>query len=407
MSRPAWVIGILAGVGLLAGGGYMLLRHRGSPPAEMQAAAFEHFEAAELVEADEMTWQPTADLVGTAVAMRSVMLRNELSGVVRHVGFESGDIVEAGHVLIRQDETTDKADLEAVRASVRVAEANIAQADSEIRLAEAELQRLRSAGERAVAAVELDRANARLDTATADRGKWIAEADQARARVAQMEARIAKLTIVAPFKARVGMRSVHEGQYLAEGADIVALQEVSDTIYLDFAIPQKYTAYVSPGTTVMAYADLLGDEPVQIKIVAADATVNNQTRNLRVRSIVDNTRGLLVPGMFVQVRVPIEQPRTYVVVPSVAVRRAAYANSVFVIAPDEHGVTRAKQRYVTLGQTVGESVIVLEGLEPGDSIAAAGSFKLRDGVKVVPGPPGGDPSTGGAPAQETAQASNR
>ncbi len=406
MSRPAWVIGILAGVGLLAAGSYTLLRHRGSPPAEMQAAAFEPFEAAEIVKVGEITWQPTADLVGTAVAKRSVTLRSELSGVVREVGFESGDVVEEGRVLIRQDDTTDRADLEAVRASVRVAEANIAQAESEIRLAEAELSRLTSAGARAVAAVELDRANARLDTAHADRGKWVAEADQARARVAQMEARIAKLTIRAPFKARVGMRNIHEGQYLAEGADIVALQEVSDTIYLDFAIPQKYTQYVAPGATVLADAELLGDQPVHIKIVAADATVNNQTRNLRVRSIVDNTKGVLVPGMFVQVRVPIEQPRTYVVVPSVAIRRAAYANSVFIIAPDEQGVTRAKQRYVTLGQTVGEDVIVLEGLSAGDTIAAAGSFKLRDGVKVMLGPPGAEPAAQATPAKESAQASS-
>jgi membrane fusion protein (multidrug efflux system) len=206
--------------------------------------------------------------------------------------------------------------------------------------------------------------------------------------VAQVEARLAKLTIRAPFRARAGMRTVHEGQFLKEGTDVVELQELTSSIYLDFAIPQQYAPRVKEGVTVMATAEMLGPDPVQIKVVAVDATVNYDTRNLRIRSIVENPRGVLVPGMSVQVRVPIEEPRTYVVVPNLAVRRAAYANFVFTVAPDKDGQTlRAHQRFVTLGQTIGEDVIVLEGLKPGERIAGAGSFKLREGAKVMPGSP--------------------
>jgi membrane fusion protein (multidrug efflux system) len=196
------------------------------------------------------------------------------------------------------------------------------------------------------------------------------------------------------------MRTVHEGQYLKEGTDVVELQELTDQIYLDFAIPQQYAPRVKEGTTVMATADLLGSEPVKIKVVAVDATVNNETRNLRIRSIVDNTQGRLVPGMSVQVKVPIEEPKSYVVVPSMAVHRAAYANSVFVVTPEPDGQTfRAHQRFVTLGPTVGENAIVLQGLKPGERIAGAGSFKLREGAKVMVAPPGqpAQPGAGAAP----------
>jgi membrane fusion protein, multidrug efflux system len=84
--------------------------------------------------------------------------------------------------------------------------------------------------------------------------------------------------------------------------------------------------------------------------------------------------------------------------PGTAVRRAAYGNSVFVVTPDEGGgAMRAHQRFLTLGQSIGEDVIVLKGLEPGERVAAAGSFKLRDGVKVMAAPPGG-PAKGGPQA---------
>jgi multidrug efflux pump subunit AcrA (membrane-fusion protein) len=110
---------------------------------------------------------------------------------------------------------------------------------------------------------------------------------------------------------------------------------------------------VKIGLTVMATADLLGPNPVKITVAAIDATVNYDTRNLRIRAVVDNPRGVLVPGMSVQVRVPIEAPKTLVAVPSTAVRRAAYGNSVFVISPDEKGRGREGPSAVCHARTVG------------------------------------------------------
>lgn len=397
--RRWWIIAAVVGVVGIAAAVVVLKMRKGEKPAA-EPVAFEPFEAVEVVEAHEVAWRPTSDLVGTVVAKRSVILRNELAGVVRYVGFESGQIVEENQDLIRLDDTLDQADLTAVKAAVRVAEANVKQIDAEIKLAKAELDRLTGLQSRAIAEVEIDRAQTRLDTAQADRGRWVAEVDQANARVAQVEARISKLTIKAPFRARVGMRAVHEGQYLAEGVDIAALQEVTDTIYLDFAIPQEYAPRVTRGTTVMATAELLGPDPVRIEVVAVDAIVNNETRNLRVRAEVDNKDGRLVPGMAISVRVPIEEYRNYVVVPSTAIRRAAYGTSIFVIEPDESGqAMRARQRFVTLGPAVENEVIVLDGLKPGDRVAGAGSFKLRDGVKVMVQPPGTAPGGPTGPAQ--------
>jgi membrane fusion protein (multidrug efflux system) len=393
-------VSLFVGLAVVAGGLAAYKMRRGEPAAPGGGGGgFEPAESVQLIEAREVNWQPEADLVGTVIAIRSVLVRNEIAGRATFVGFDSGSTVEEGQVLLRQDDTTAKADLDAAKAKVRVAEASVAESDSQITLAEVEFERLSKVQARAVAEVELDRAKSKLDTARAGHTRWQAEVDQSKAQVAQLEARLAKLTMTAPFRARAGMRSVHEGQYLAEGADVVALQELTDKIYLDFAIPQEYAPRVSIGTTVMATAELLGRDPFPIKVVAVDATVNNDTRNLRVRAIVNNPGGTLVPGMFVPVRVPIDATKAFVAIPSMAVRRAAYANSVFVVTPDEHGDKRVHQRFIALGQTIGENVIVLEGLKAGEMVAGAGSFKLRDGAKLMPqapAAPGGAPTGGGS-----------
>ena len=95
---PVAVIGIGAGV-------YGVIKLRKPPPAaqQAQAAAFEPFESTEVVEAKEVSWQATADLMGTVIAIRSVTVKNEIAGAVTKVGFHSGDVVEEGQVLIQQD----------------------------------------------------------------------------------------------------------------------------------------------------------------------------------------------------------------------------------------------------------------------------------------------------------------
>ncbi|MBA4120727.1 MAG: hypothetical protein C0513_08555 [Isosphaera sp.] len=402
-----WAVwAIVAGVVVAgAGGAAVYFRHelgRGGPPAD-QAQAFEPAEAVEVVEARRVLWNPTADLVGTVFAIRSVVARNEVPGVVSFVGFDSGSVVEPGQVILRLDDKTERADLRVAQASVRVAEANAAQSDAQILLAELELERLTAVQDSAVAKIEIDRTRSRLAVARADRQRWLAEVDQALARVAQVEARLSKLTVRAPFRARAGIRTVHESQFLAEGVEVVTLQEVTDRIYLDFAVAQEFVPRVSVGARVQATGELLGPDPVSIEVIAADAAVSRDTRNLRVRAVVDNAAGLLVPGMSVQVNVPMEEPRPYTVIPGTAVRRTAYADSVYVLQADERGDVRARQRYVTLGQSVGEDVIVLTGLRQGERIAAAGSFKLFDGAKVLVGPPAqGDGPAATQGAAETA-----
>ena len=391
---------------MVAGGGLALWKHRslqtrGEP-------GFEPAQAVEVVAARTAAWRPTAQLVGTVIALRSINVSNEVAGTVREVMFESGSVVEEGQVLLTLDTSTEQADLAAGQASVRVAEANVAEMEARVRLAESSVRRMSIATEsRAASAADLDQATTDLDSARALLVRSRAEVDQAKARVAQTRTLIEKKTVRAPFKARVGLRNVHPGQYLAEGTGMMALQGVSDKIYLDFAIPQDQIARVKPGDAVIATSAVLGGEPTRIEVVAIEPAANPDTRNVRIRAIVSNEAGRLRPGMFVDITVPIGESHEYVVVPATAVRRASYGDHVFLVTPgakpgDPPGALRASQRFVRLGPVVGSDVIITEGLAAGDQVASIGSFKLSDGVLVTKGAPGGQPESGsGVTAEST------
>lgn len=400
-------------------GGVGLGLYRWKMASFAAAAHMPNFEAPEAVDAvsvGTISFQPTADLVGTALAMRSVTLGAEVPGTISTVGFESGTIVEAGQILVTLDDSTERADLVAARSSVPVAESSVMASESSLQWSSATLERLEKAiASGATSRADLDDSRAAVDAATASLQRANAEVILAHARVDQIKALINRKTLRAPFRAVAGLRNVHTGQFLAEGAPIVMLQEATDDIYVDFALPQQHIARIKVGDAFMATSSVFGPEPRRIEVVAIDAAANATTRNVRIRSIVDNRDKRLRPGMFVDVRVPVGPAQDFVAIPNTAVRRASYGDHVFVIAPTPSAAdksvieTRATQRFIKLGPAVGTSVIVLEGLKQGEQIASTGSFKLREGalVAVVPPPlPPAAPSAVPAAAPNAPTATN-
>jgi membrane fusion protein (multidrug efflux system) len=93
----------------------------------------------------------------------------------------------------------------------------------------------------------------------------------------------------------------------------------------------------------------------------------------------------------VRVAMPVGPERQVVVVPVTALGRGPEGDHVFVLQPDEKGKTRAKLRPVVGGASIGNEVIIRQGLEPGEIVAASGSFKLHDGVGVDIAPAAGSP----------------
>ncbi len=403
MKRSAVIASTLIALSL-AGVGYGIYAWK--MRAFAAAAGAPQFEPAESVTAvtvGTISWQPTADLVGTALAMRSVTLGAEVPGTIREVGFDSGTIVEAGQVLVTLDDSTERADLDAAQSSVPVAEASVTAAESSLLWSTATLERLNKAiASGATSKADLDEARAAVDAATAQLQRARAEVILAHARVDQIKALINRKTLRAPFRAVAGLRNVHPGQFLAEGAPIVMLQEATDDIYVDFALPQQHIARIKVGDAVMATSSVFGPDPRRIEVVAIDAAANATTRNVRIRSVVDNRDRRLRPGMFVDVRVPVGPAQDFVAIPNTAVRRASYGDHVFVLSQTPSAAdkttmeTRATQRFVKLGPSVGTDLIVLDGLKAGEAIAAIGSFKLREGALVtisVPQEKPGDPTT--------------
>lgn len=326
---------------------------------EANAASANQPEPMEVVNsavAGEREYREQTTAIGTILATRSITLRNEVPGTVRYVHLVPGQIVAPGAVLVALDVSVEEAELKAHEAQAA--------------LAETALQRVqRLAQDRAAPQSELDRAHAERDVALSNS--------------ARIKAVIARKTVRAPFRARVGLSNVHPGQYLDGGTELTTLQGVEDRVNVDFAVPDYVAARLRRGDVVQVVGN--NDATTRrARIAAIDARVDETTRTAKVRAEIADPNGTLTPGASVRVLVPTGAGSKATSVPVSALRKAPGGDHVFVIMKEKDGKARAQLRNVVAGPVLGDEVLILSGVVPGEQIATGGSFKLRDGALVAP-----------------------
>ena len=132
----------------------------------------------------------------------------------------------------------------------------------------------------------------------------------------------------------------------------------------------------------------------------ADFSVNPTTGAVAFRGVVPNPDHLLLPGMYVTVRLTAGMLNRGFEVPQLAVQRDQQGAYVLTVGAD--GMVAAKR--VDVVSTAGVNWVIGSGLEDGDQVVVSGLQLARPGIKVVPQPAGEAPPgpAAGAPQAEPA-----
>jgi len=319
--------------------------------------------------ASAQRWESSLPAVGTVASSKGVAISVEVAGVVTAIMFESGATVAKGDVLAQLDARVEKAQLQSamVRRDLALTTAKRARA-------------LADSGAESQAQID------------ADESAW----ESAKAEVDVLRAQIARKTIRAPFGGKLGIRQIDIGQYVNPGTSLTTLESV-EGIYVDFDLPQQQEVVRGQKVrvTVAGRPEFVGDG----EIVAISPTIDAVSRSQGIRATVANADDGFHPGMFVNIAVLGSEQLEVVAVPLTAIMFATYGDSVFIVepppppesgaepAPEQTGpngesVMIARQQFVRLGERRGDYVAVLEGVEVGQEVVAAGAFKLRNNAPI-------------------------
>ncbi len=238
-------------------------RESATAAAPATAASAARAAGVEVVKAERARLQDDAQSVGSLRSRQSVMLRPEVAGRVKELGFADGATVRKGQVLVQLDDVLQKAEIKQAQAQVSIAQANLKRNQELV-------------AQSFVAQRVLDESGANLQVAEAQ--------------LALACARWSRMAILAPFDGIVGIRNINLGDYVKDGADLVNLEDIS-SMYADFRLPERFQGKLRARQAVQLQLDAFPGRVFKAQIEAIDPLLDVNGRSVGVRAILPNTLG--------------------------------------------------------------------------------------------------------------------
>ena len=309
-----------------------------------------------------------------------VQVHARVSGSILEKYFSGGDFVYAGQPLYKLDSRQ-------YETAVISAQAELSKAESNLRNAQEELGRYETLWkDRAVS-------EQTLTNKRADVEGYMATVAAERAAVRKAQENLDDTIVYAPMSGRVSVDDVAVGTYATAGTTTLVTVGTMDPINVQFSVSE--TEYLNLLAEAMETGvDIRNDNtpmprikislsngkdyPYVGDIVAADRALSTNAGSLTIRATIANPQGILLPGMFVQVRLVGTKSMNAMLVPQRAVQQLL--DESFVLVVGENGKSISKN--VKVGEKVGSYYIIEKGLEPSDVVIVEGLTNLQAGQGI-------------------------
>lgn len=315
----------------------------------------------------------TTELPGRTAPYLVADIRPQVNGLIQKRLFTEGADVTAGQALYQIDPAPFQAALDRATAAVSATRSRATRATELL-------------ATRAVSQQEFDDAQAALQ--------------QAEAELQLAQINLGYTAIKAPIAGRIGKSSVTDGA-IVTGYQPMALATIQqlDPIYVD--VPQS-TAELLRLQRRLADGGLArdGNKPNSVQLILEDGTpyaaegalqfrdvsVDPATGTVIVRMVFPNSKGVLLPGMFVRAVVKEGVNESAILVPQNAISRDPKGTPMALVV---NAKGEAEIRILKTDRAVGNQWLITAGLAPGDQVIVEGLQKVRPGVpvKVVPPAP--------------------
>ena len=331
-----------------------------------------------------------ARYTGQTAAVESVEIRARVEGYLQSVHFGDAALVKKGDLLFVIDPRPYQARLDE-------AKAELAMRQAEHRLAEATLKRKESAfQDQAVSEVEVIEARALKDQAVA-----AIEASRAAIDTARLD--LSYTRIVAPLSGRIGRKLVDVGNLVGASEKTLLATIVSvDPVYVYFNVNERdllefqkqHPSHPGPtngngNTPIFLGLSNETDYSFEGRVDFTDNRIDPETGTIQVRGKLAKPEGILLPGLFARVRIPVRDSADALLVPEHALGIDQKGYYLLAVNPEN----LVEYLPVTVGPLVEGLRVIESGVKAEDRIVVNGLQRARPGITVNPV----------APASETAK----
>jgi len=339
--------------------------------------------------------------IGNVEAYTTISVRSQVTGQLQEAAFREGDFVKKGQILFRIDRRPFEAVLQQAdanmardRALLNQAEAQLARDGANAEYSQLVAERQASLNKSGIVSkdvVEQSRAaaDATASVVKADR----AAIESARAQLVAQQAVVdnAKVslsytTIASPIDGRTGNLTVKTGNLVtANNQELMSIAQV-EPIFVTFSVPSIQLAPVREQLgknqiPVTVTPQDGSNVPVEGELSFIDNLVDASTDTIKLKARYANADHRLWPGQFARVSLRVTTIPHALVLPGQAVQTGQDSQFVFVVKDD----STVEQTPVTVGQRVGDDVVIEKGLKAGQTVVTEGQLRLEAGTKVQAG----------------------
>jgi len=321
-----------------------------------------------VLEAKAMPVDDASEYVATMKSRDSAVIMPQVEGQITQILVHSGDRVEAGTPMMEIDPLKQQATVKSQESARAAQEANLVLAKQQYQ----RTQGLAAAG--VVSKQELDQAKSTLDAAQA-------QMESLDSQVREQEVQLHYYRVVAPRSGIVGDIPVRVGDRVTTTTQLTTVdQQGSLEAYV--YVPIEHSGQLKMGLPVQV-VDGDGKVLADSRVSFISPQVDNTTQTVLVKARITNGNDALRQSQFIRARV-VWGTHKNPEVPILAVSRLGGQYFAFVAEAQNGGAFVARQKPLTIGQTVGNDYEVQDGIKPGDKIIVSGTQFLLDGAPVIP-----------------------
>ena len=344
---------------------------------------------------------------------------------------QAGDVVSRGQVLaqlrrsefqikveqarsqkseVEKNVNTTRAQLNEIESSIAINKSQVSEAEINWRQAQTDFRRAQNLynvqsltkKDFDAAQTNLEMAEKRVQTARAslnaaqEKVKTVqAQVEQTEARIKTVDATIAETTIPlqdatlrAPLTAIVLERKIEAGELVAPNLPVFVLADTT-SVKAVFGVPDIELQNLKLGQTLFLNTEALPDQQFSGHVSRIAPSADQNSRVFEVEVTIPNPRNLLKTGMIAALELTAEitgEERTVVPLSAVVRSKNKPESYAIFVAQEIDGVQLVRAREVTLGETYGNGVAIVRGLDRNEKIVVSGASFLEDGetVQIIP-----------------------
>jgi len=276
-------------------------------------------------------------LSGSVRAQQQVEIYSRISAPVEEVYVQNGDQVERGDPLVRLRDTEYRERLRQAEADLRINTARKKQAEASLNEAESQLRRQEFMAERDLGSdIELERAQAQMQTAEANYELALAQVEQSESNVAEQQEILNHAVVRSPIDGTVGRRNADVGMQVDSNTRLFSVGNLNDA-KITINLTERMLSYIQKGQSVRVQSENMGDRMLEGTVSRISPFLGAGNFSTEAEIDIENTRDLLMPGMFVTVDIFYGESEQATIIPLSAIYRHPRTGETGVFIASEFG----------------------------------------------------------------------